>query len=563
MADGGEDDGVHATLEGIDAAFVESAEGLQDAAWAAMGLPAEDASERALPSRPSLRERARRTWCQCCRRKGQGLSAPIKLTSTGDAGTSDWLYLSHQAAVAYRDHNHPREITVENDGDDMPQIIFRKHSWWRTNPGSHRLCGPRDDGDFKKYGASRALERGGRCASAAERMRPAVGAPAPSSAPMPRPTSPTSCAGSGTVLYFKFLRFGIVLYSLLSLIFMAHLYIYSSADTAGDEGDSSMADMLAFYTAGNLGGAKPICVSAFESDLTGTSEGLTRITRARDNVTLVMNMSLMSATLLLDGHEYVEISDVPLLPPVLSIACPAGHRVERVAAAFGQVRGFCGCPVEQSQGSDGTCPPAYPELGDVRPVSIPNGGVGAGDRGQTPLLSWEDGPCCASQRIAGKPDFGALDIAYFDEQAAPCRANSHTINAIVRSKCLSQNACNFTVDRFAMASWRPQDANLTSCGYAPLNTDGSCSYNMSLAGSLSTCTRRYDYPYTRVPDPFVPGAPQMYARRRTAGAQLYVTAFCYAELLVASDTPPLTREAAHSRIVGFDVLGMLIMLLGA
>ena len=336
--------------------------------------------------------------------------------------------------------------------------------------------------------------------------------------------------GSGVVLYFKLLKWGFWLFFVLSLLYVPALVLFYSGDAQNGSGTSgggaySVVTALSQFTLGNLGEATTTCADGYEADAA----------------------------------------------PV-TVTCPAGTRILRLEAWYGDVAGSCSCPRERTPAptcsgtaNDDVCVPrgSYCHQVVSRPVSMPDGS------------RWSSGACCAASLSAGREDFSDLDFTV----NAGCQSDREVVNAIVGGVCLGKDSCTLATGRNASQQWSPSLEFGTRCPYdtGRLDPKATCSATLGQVGagwsvadsatsgsgsSTSSSTSGYAVdglavcggPLNSSTTPVTSLASPAY---RARGARLVVVAQCYREtirpLWWQPQSPPLSKQTVALTIVGMEV----------
>lgn len=413
-----------------------------------------------------------------------GAARSIALLPGADTGTKRFKYLSHAVAKAYREKNMPHEIVVERDtsGAGLPSLVYRKYDVAGTHTGYHP----------------------GPC-SKRKRVR-----------------SDLEPFGPGVTLYFKFLKWAVAVFTVLSVINVPAIVLFYSGEggyvqgvtpgsSAGTD-QSSFVYALSLFSLGNLGEATTRCASGYEDEA------------------------------------------------ALGIQCPAGMRIHRIEAVYGDVRGECDCPKSRTPAS-GVCPNAA-AIGEAcintaapsmtgychstvsRPVLLPSGS------------RFSSGPCCASKLSYGREDFSDLDIAV---QPSGCAADATHVQTVAAGLCLGQESCSLDPRRNVTHRWTPSLGFGTRCpGGSVINPRSPCASTWLEGGASSPSLDKCGRNASDVAGRTVNASSAFYAR----GPRLVVVAKCYSDSIRASwwaeSTQPLSKQSVALTVVGFEILAVII-----
>ena len=255
------------------------------------------------------------------------------------------------------------------------------------------------------------------------------------------PPSPIT-SGIGVTLYYRFLKFMIIVMGVLSLLAVPNMLLMFSGGKLEAEVVTPL-DRLSLLTMGNLGEGLDVCSQA------------------------------------LDG-ESVEIQ------------CPAGAVVGNIQAYYGLPSGSCSCPAAQQPSRDSgecdggnidgaQCLPegSYCHLEVKRQVPTPTGD------------EFRSGSCCAHQLVDNRPDFGWLSVVLNSH----CHARGAEI--AVEGLCLGAQACSIPASSRNI-TWQPSEVYGTECpdGGAVL-PNGDCTYPLDPTGDLASCV----WPNATLDDP--------------------------------------------------------------
>ena len=342
--------------------------------------------------------------------------------------------------------------------------------------------------------------------------------------------------GPGVELYFKFLKYAAVLFGVMSLLTIPAVVLFYSGDgmatsaSGSGSGEASYVSALSLLSLGNLGDATTVYGDGYERDAAG-----------------------------------------------VHVACPAGMRMLRLEAFYGDLAGSLGCPARQTPSgasklscddvlSGETClpgpetpgrpaqPPYYCHLSNNRPISLPSSS------------RFTAGPCCAAQLVAGREDFGALDI----KVVGGCEANRARVSAIASGLCLGRTNCTLSPARGAVHTWTPSRDYYNACPGQLLDTQRECSETWlgasaaagaGLAWCNASAPRAGDGSYY-TPAP----TPTSSAAFLTRGARLVVVAKCFTETIrpawwLAGSTP-LSKQTVALIVIGFELLLAITFLAG-
>jgi hypothetical protein len=315
-------------------------------------------------------------------------------------------------------------------------------------------------------------------------------------APLRTTNPPTQSAGIGIVLYYRFIKFMVLLFSLASLLAVPNLILMYSGGKLSSQ-LFTQVDQLALFTIGNLGEGLDVCADALDGD-------------------------------------------------TVELQCPPGAAIGTVEAYYGLPSGSCGCPSAQQPGRDGgecpgntdgtECSPpgSFCHLDVAREVSTPGGEFRAGS-------------CCAQALQDARPDFQWLSVVL------PQHCSARAAQAVVRGVCLGQESCTVPATRNNI-TWTPGDLSDFECPVgATVLSDGRCAMSLDSTGDLESCV----WPNTTLASPdlfdvdtFDQAAPS---------AQTYAVKFPDGTFRHRQSRPNATELAALGAIAVFPVSNLVQM----
>jgi hypothetical protein len=293
------------------------------------------------------------------RSAGRGLPTDFDVYMQG----SDFPHLSWDRMIEHRNRTHPRAVSTGLDG----KARFAKLSGLTLNVGCHKACpsackAKTDTGDVIKFGV-------------------------------------------GLSLFFKFVKFVIVLMAVLSLLMLPPIVLYTIGDTnwrTSTTSEAAEATQLWRFTPANIGTTSTLCGSIFDGE---------------------------------DGE--------------LEFKCPEGTVITGIEAHYGQNGGECGCPAAQmpktsdqcpgKRSADNRCVGGVPcHYSSARAMTMPSGNI------------LEMSPCCSgSLNEVGMPAFPELDLAIDSTHCWTTQAQR-----IADALCLRQPSCRVSPNPTMLHVWK-------------------------------------------------------------------------------------------------------------